>query len=261
MSRSIPLFKSHYSLGRSSLTLEKAGASSPSEPDSIIDLALNNKLNRVFLVEDGMSSFLEAYSHCKAAKLSLSYGVRVSCCSDLLEKSEESLKKTCKLVIMIRNTQGYRRMVKIFTSACLKGFYYEPRVDFQLLKQHWSEDDLQMCIPFYDSFLYCNLFTFATCVPDFSFAKPVFFIEDNELWIDEHLRNKVEEYCKANKFETLNTQSVYYNRREDFKTYLTFRCINKRTALEKPEIEHMTSDSFCLDNWKERNGVSIQKTT
>jgi DNA polymerase-3 subunit alpha len=260
MSRYLPVFKSHYSLGRSILTLEKAGSSSPSEPDSIIDLALENKINRVFLVEDGMSSFLEAYSNCKAAKLGLVYGVRISFTNNMLEKNEDSLKTTCKFVILIKNLQGYRRMVKIFTAACLQGFYWEPRADFKLLKQHWS-DDLQLCVPFYDSFLYKNLFTFATCVPDFSFAKPVFFIEENELWVDEHLKEKIKEYCVANEFETLNTQSIYYNKKADFKNYLTFRCINNRTTLEKPEIEHMSSDSFCLDNWKDKNGVSIQQTT
>ena len=42
-------------------------------------------------------------------------------------------------------------------------------------------------------------------------------------------------------------------RKKDFKAYLTFRCINKRSTLDKPELEHMTSNEFCMESWKEKN--------
>ena len=45
MSEVVPLFKSHYSLGRSILTLEKAGETAENYPDSIIDIVKNNKFN------------------------------------------------------------------------------------------------------------------------------------------------------------------------------------------------------------------------
>ena len=58
----IPLFKSHYSLGRSILTLEDKDEKDD-YPDSIIQICKENKMKELYLVEDNMSSFLEAYSN------------------------------------------------------------------------------------------------------------------------------------------------------------------------------------------------------
>ena len=73
----IPLFKSHYSLGRSILTLEDK-PERDGYPDSIIQIAKQNKLKEIFLVEDNMSSFLEAYTNCKNNNIKLNYGLRIS---------------------------------------------------------------------------------------------------------------------------------------------------------------------------------------
>jgi len=48
----LPLFKSHYSIGKSILTLDKAGTSSKEGSSSIVDIAKDNKLEQIFLVED-----------------------------------------------------------------------------------------------------------------------------------------------------------------------------------------------------------------
>ena len=48
----------------------------------------------------------------------------------------------------------------------------------------------------------------------------------------------------------------FYNKMEDFKAYLTFRCIGvmgKRATLNKPNLDHMCSDKFCLESWKVSN--------
>lgn len=249
----LPLFKSHYSLGRSTLTLDPEKSSKDNGPDSIIDLALTNNLKEVILVDDSISGFLEAYKSCSAAKLQLIFGLRISFCPDVKVKSDEELKNTCKFIIFAKNTNGYKRLIKISTLAFREeNFYYESRLDFKILKELWSEEDLQLGVPFYDSFLFKNLFTFSTFVPDFSYAKPIFFTEDNDLPFDARLAAKVEEY-KAN-YEVIPAKSIYYAKRDDFLAYLTFRCINNRTTLDKPELDHMTSTEFCLEAWKEVNG-------
>jgi DNA polymerase-3 subunit alpha len=247
--QTIPLFKSHYSIGKSILTLEKEETSTTTEADSIIDLALKHKLKDVVLVEDSMSGFLEAYTNCKAAKLNLIFGLRITVCNQITEKNDESLTKQAKYIIFVKNHNGYKRLIKIFTKGNLEGFYYEPRVDFNTLKENWSDEDLMLAIPFYDSFLFKNVLRFSTCTPDFSFAKPVFFLEDNDTMFDEIARKRVKEYCSINGYETVEAQTVYYAEKKDFPAYLTFRCINNRSTLSKPDLDHFTSDCFCLEQW------------
>lgn len=250
--KSIPLFKSHYSIGKSILTLENQEEEKPDYPSSIISIAKRKKLKTVFLVEDGMSGFLEAYKNCEEEKIKLIFGLRVTVCENAEEKNKESLQKECKYVIIAKNQEGYKRLIKISSAASCEGFYYQPRTDLKTVAKYWDSKDLQLCVPFYDSFLFNNALTFAICFPDFSFTNPVFFLEDNDLPFDHIVKSKVTKYCEENNFETLPTKSVYYENRKDFKAYATFRCINNRSTLENPKFDHLCSNEFSFESWKEQ---------
>jgi hypothetical protein len=113
----------------------------------------------------------------------------------------------------------------------------------------WS-NDLLLAIPFYDSFLYNNKYTDSQCVPDFSFTEPVFFIEDNDVLLDKDMGERVLEFCSG-KYETVQTKSIYYKNRKDFAAYLTFRCINGRTTVDKPNFDGMCSSEFCYESYSE----------
>lgn len=247
----VPIFKSHYSLGRSILTLEKEGASVDDGPDSIVDIAKENEFEEVFLVDDCMGGFLEAYSNLKEAGVKLVFGVRLTVCEDLSIKNEDSINTSSKYVIFCRNKEGYKRLIKIYSQAAKEGFYYEPRTDFDQLKESWSNDDLILGVPFYDSFIYYNNFTSRNCIPNFSFCDPLFLTEDNKLPFDKILSSLVNNYARGCKYEIKASKSIYYKSKSDFKAYLTFRCINNRSTLEKPELNNMCSDTFCLESWKE----------
>jgi len=247
----IPLFKSHYSLGRSILTLEDK-SERDEYPDSVIQIAKQNKLKEIFLVEDNMSSFLEAYTNCKNNNIKLNYGLRISATESMNDKTDESRNKNSKIILFFKNKKGYESLTKLFSTAAKDGFYYEPRLDYSILKQNWS-DDLILAIPFYDSFIFNNTLKNSICVPQFDFTKPVIFIENNDLPFDLIIKDKMLSFAKENKLEIFNTKSIYYNSRKDFKTYLTFRCINNRSVLNKPEIEHMSSNEFCFESWENEN--------
>jgi len=250
----LPFFKSHYSIGKSILTLDKFGSSSEDGSTSIIDLAKNNNLKQVFLVEENMTSFLDAFTNFNSVKIPFFYGLRIELCPDINEKSEESISKSSKIIIFAKNGQGYKNLIKIFSLASTKGFYYVPRIDEKSLTSLWNNNDLALCVPFYDSFLFKNVMTYSICCPELSFTKPIFTLEDNNLPFDQIVKEKVEKYC-SNKFEIINVKSIYYNLKEDFKAYLTFRCINNRTTLNKPNLEHMSSDEFSFESWKQVNNL------
>ena len=87
-------------------------------------------------------------------------------------------------------------------------------------------------------------------MPDFSFAEPIFFVEDNDVLLDKDMQERVLDFC-ADKYETVKTKSIYYKDREDFSAYLTFRCINGRTTVDKPNFDGMCSPEFCYESWRE----------
>lgn len=255
MDKLIPLFKSHYSIGRSILTLNEPDDVKSNGPDSIIDICIKNDLEKFFLIEDGMAGFLQAYTNAKENKLHLIYGLRLTVCQDIEEKSEESRSNSCKYVLVAKTSEGYSRLIKIYSVAAKKGFYYEPRADFDLLRENWSDKDLSLCVPFYDSFIFKNVLTTSMAVPEFNFTSPIFFLEDNDLPFDTLVADAVNSFVTTgNKRETVRTKSIYYKDKKDFKSYLTFRCINNRSSLEKPNLDHMCSNEFCLESWGGLNG-------
>ena len=168
----LPLFKSHYSIGKSILTLDKAGSSSKEGSSSIVDIAKENKLEQVFLVEENMSSFLDAFKNFGSIKTPFFYGLRLDLCPDINDKTEESLKKSSKIIIFAKNGNGYKKLIKIFSIAATNGFYYTPRIDEKTLTDEWDETSLKLCVPFYDSFLFNNTMSYSLCCPELKFTSP-----------------------------------------------------------------------------------------
>ena len=245
----VPLFKSHYSIGRSILSLKSPDSVSEDGADSIIDICVKNNLKSFFLVDDSMSGFLEAYSNAKSNKLKLVFGLRISVCNDLNRKDQESLKEECKYVIFAKNVRGYEKLIKIYSQASKDGFYYRPRTDFKNLDKLWDNEDLRLSVPFYDSFIYKNRLCGSSCsLPPKNYDLD-FFVENNSLPFDNLLETRVKE-ASGN---IVPTQSIYYKDKSHFKSYLTFRAIDKRTTLSKPNLDHMGSDEFCFESWKEKN--------
>ena len=249
----IPIFKSHYSLGRSILTLEHPDSMIEGGPDSIVSLAKDNDLKEVFLVDHNMSGFLQAYKNLKDNDIKLIFGLRLNVCADMSEKSEEELQKTFKYMFLSKTTEGYKKLIKISTEASRNGFYYEPRIDFKTLKKYWNDKDLMLVVPFYDSFLFKNTLCNSICIPDFTFAKPTFLLEDNDLPFDKIVQDKVKEYTDKNNFDLEAAKSIFYAKEKDFKAYITFRCINNRTSLNKPNLDHMCSNKFSFETWQKKS--------
>lgn len=256
----IPLFKSHYSTGKSILTLRPRGESKPNEADSIVDIAVDHGISEVFLVEDNMSSFLEAYTNLSAENIKLNFGLRLTVCNDLNEKTPESLVTESKIIVFAPNYKAYEALIKINDTASKDGFYYVPRTDYKHLRQAYENcRDLIFCIPFYDSFIHANSLQNKKCVVQFGNINPVFMLEDNDLPFDDIIAEKVLEYnLNDAPKDIINVKTCYYKNRKDFDAYMTFRCISKRTSLDKPNLEHMCSSEFSFESYAEAVNVEVK---
>lgn len=250
MSKVLPLFKSHFSISKSILTLDVK--EKENGPRSIIKLVQQYNIKLPFLIEDNFSSFLEAYTNFKEIDQHFVYGIRLTFCADVNDKSEESINTECKYVILFNNTQGYYDFIKIWNRAATDWFYYIPRADFSNIKPLWT-NNLTLAVPFYDSFLFNNNMTCKNCIPSTEIVPEVYFLEKNDLPFDQNIANIVRKYAQDS--EIVETQSIYYEKPDDFLPYLTMRCIGKRSVITKPQLDHMSSDSFNLINWKNRCGV------
>ncbi len=248
----IPLFKSTYSIGKSILTLNEPSKTKDGGPDSIISIAVENKLDKLFLVEDSMIGFMDAHKRCEENGIQLIFGIRIGCCND--RNNEESQKESShKIVIMAKNDDGIRKLTQIYSVANQESAGF---CDSAMLESLWDDSCLKLCVPFYDSFIYMNHFIGSKCVPDFKFTKPTMLIEDNDLPFDELITEKVVKYAQQNDLRMEQVKSIYYKKRSDFEAWQAYKCIcnrsfGKQQSLSNPNLSHCGSDSFCWEAFEE----------
>jgi DNA polymerase III alpha subunit len=251
----IPVFASHYSIGRSILTLDDSDEIRDNYPVSICALVKKFGLKEVFLAETSMSGFIQAFSNIEKAGALLRFGYKVVVCNDVHQKDDGSFLGENKVIVWARNTKGYHDLTRLYSHSSTEGFYYENRTDWQNLQKYWTEN-LALGVPFYDSFLFKNALTFANIVPNFGHIKPTFFLESKGLPFDHIIENKVTNYAQNNNLPTQRVDSIFYYKKKDFLAYLTARAINKRASINAPNLEHMSVDTFSFESWTERQGIS-----
>ena len=253
-----PLFKSHFSIGKSILTLDSPKDSENTDSaDSVFSIVKDSSLDKVVLVEDSFMGFLQAMKVSKDISKQLVFGVRLDICEDLSSKEENKKKiPTHKVIVFPKNAEGCKLLNSIYTACKTK---HDGLLDLNLLKSMWSKKNLSLAVPFYDSFIYYNIMSFNSWMVDLSFASPTFFIESNGLPFDSTIAEAVENYCKANKFPTEKTQSIYYKNKSDFSAYVAYKLICSRNSfagrelsLEKPNMDHLCSDEFCWESYLEK---------
>ena len=259
----LPMFKSHYSIGKSILTLEKPADKKSKKyvagqySSSIFDLLIDNNVDTLVLVEDNLSGLLQASEQCQSSKIKLVLGLRIDVTDDMDQKDEASYNKRAKYIVFATKPSGYKNLIKIASESASRGFYYSPCIDFKTLKKLWDKT-FRLVVPFYDSFIYNNTFCSYLHVPDIQFTQPTFLVEDNDLPFDDELKYRVTNYCATNGHVVFPAQSIFYPRAEDFEAYVSFRCIhhrgtNQKSTLDKPELDHMGSDQFNFEKWFNRN--------
>ncbi len=63
----------------------------------------------------------------------------------LADKEAQIDNRWSRLVLLAKNENGYKNLIKLVTTSHLEGFYYKPRIDHELIKKH--KQDLIAIIP------------------------------------------------------------------------------------------------------------------
>lgn len=248
----LPLFKSHFSIGKSILTLDDPKKVTEGGSDSIFKIAKDNNLKQIILVEDTLIGFFEAYKRSKEMGIQLIFGLRISMRNSALPEDSQS---EHKVIVFAKDSDGCKLLNKIYSRAFCTNTGFLDYID---LKELWNDEHLKLAIPFYDSFIYINNFAFGNAVPDISFTKPSLFLENNALALDHLLEEKVNEFATNNDIPVVKVRTIYYNKKADVKAFMTYKIIcnrsfGKERSLEKPELPHFCSDKFSFEAWKEEN--------
>lgn len=255
MTDTIPLFSTAASLKQGGIfSVEKAGYLGKLQrkrgPVSLCDLAKQEGLKRLHMVDDRFVNFFSAYRNLKEVGCDLTFGLKLNVCEDMADKSDASLKTESRVVVFMASGAGYLPLCAIYSKAATEGFYYAPRIDWKTLSALWS-DQLMLTLPFYSSFLARNTLTFSSIVPTLPAAPTLLREVDQQLPFDSLLDEAVDRYAAATSAPIQRVKTCYYRNREDAKAFQVWRCILGRKTFDKPNMDHMHSREFCWQAYKE----------
>jgi len=82
-----------------------------------------------------MYGAVEFYNACKKAGITPVIGCEVYICQNRFEK-QGAAREYSHLILLCENNTGYRNLMKLVSAGFTEGFYYKPRIDYELLRQH-----------------------------------------------------------------------------------------------------------------------------
>ncbi len=109
-----------------------------SKIDDLLDYVKELGMDSVAITDHGnIYGAVEFYKKAKAKGIKPIIGCEIYLSYEKMSEKRPNIdQKRYHLILLVKNEQGYKNLVKLITKAHLEGFYYRPRIDEELLAQH-----------------------------------------------------------------------------------------------------------------------------
>jgi len=106
--------------------------------DALLDEVKKYKMPALALTDHGvMYGAIEFYQKAKEQGIKPIIGTEVYIAPNGMKNKRPKIDENpYHLVLLAKNQEGYRNLIKLTTQAHLEGFYYKPRIDHDLLSQY-----------------------------------------------------------------------------------------------------------------------------
>jgi len=227
----IPLFKSTFSIGRSLLRVE-----------DLVDIAQSGDVKKMILVEDNFYGFRvinEAFLH---AEIPMVYGLKIPVVQSSITE------KTSKLIFFPKNNKGVHVVRKLYTKC-----FTSVGECLNLSDLGEGElDDVSIGVPFYDSYVFNNIFHFGMC--------DLFLDKYDHFYIEESNNHpfdfQISAALKKLKVKTEKCKSIYYRNKDDFEAFQMYKAVCNRKqgrvpTFSNPRLNDFSSNEFCYESYLE----------
>ena len=103
----------------------------------LVKYAVENELPAIAITDHGvMYSAIEFYEKAKEAGINPLIGCEFYVHNGELSEKDASNNPLWHLILIAKDAQGYKNLIKLVSTAWCDGFYYKPRINFEILKQH-----------------------------------------------------------------------------------------------------------------------------
>ena len=109
-----------------------------SQIDPLVKKAAAKKMPALALTDHGnLHAAVEFYKKCQAAEIKPIIGVEAYIAARKHTDKEPNVdSKRFHLTLLSKNNKGYSNLIKLVSKAALDGYYYKPRMDHDMLREH-----------------------------------------------------------------------------------------------------------------------------
>ena len=205
-------------------------------------------MNSLAITDHGvMYGCIEFYKECKKAGIKPIIGCEVYVC----ENRTVHHKGYYHLILLAENNKGYENLCKIVSIGFSEGFYYKPRVDYEVLEQyHEGIICLSGCIVGEVSKKILAGEDAKTSILRYQniFGKDNFFLEIQNHYLPEEQKayGGIIRLAKELNIPLVLTNDVHYINREDYVTQEIAACIKRNTKLDFNNRQGLNDDYYYL---------------
>ncbi|MGI5818008.1 MAG: DNA polymerase III subunit alpha [Armatimonadota bacterium] len=205
-----------------------------------------------------MYGAIDFYKECKAAGVRPIIGCEFYVAPRTRFDRENRDRSAHHLVLLAENNEGYRNLVALASRASLEGFYYNPRIDLELLSEHneglicltacpqgelaklVAGDDMGGARQFVEQYRQM-------------FGENNFFIEiqDHDLEIEREVTPGLLQIAEEMGVPLVATNDVHYLNRDDHRYQDVLLCIGTNKCVHEQERLRMDTEQFHLKSPEE----------
>lgn len=178
------------------------------------------------------------------------------------EKVHDIDNKTSHLILLAENQRGYKNLIKLVSAGYIDGFYYKPRIDFEMLKEH-SEGiiALSACI--------AGEVPKALLRGDYDEAKKIalkyaevlgkdnYFLEIQDHGLSEQKRiiPDMLRLSEETGIGLVATNDIHYLKKEDAKYQDVLMCIQMEKKVDDPDRMKFETEEFYIKSPEEMTSL------
>lgn len=221
----------------------------------LIEVAKKNGMENLALTDNGnLYGAIEFYKECKSAGIKPIIGVDAYIAGRTrFDKQAGVDKERFRVVLLAKNYAGYKNLLKLVSDSHLEGFYYKPRIDFEIMEKY-SDGLIAL------SSSWSGDIASAVRAKNFDKARELvdkykkiygenFYIELT--LVDKVFMRELYEFAIENKVHTVASQDVYYINKEDREAKNTLMAV-----MQGHEVKDKNSTAFGDENEEDLSFVS-----
>ncbi|MCF7795021.1 DNA polymerase III subunit alpha [Patescibacteria group bacterium] len=224
--------------------------------DELVKRAKDQGSPAVAITDHGnLYGAIEFYQTCKKEGIKPIIGVEAYLAkASRLDKNTREDARSFHLVLLAKNNTGYHNLIKLVTKAHLEGFYYKPRIDWELLeKYHEGVIALSACLggEISQLILAGELKKAKERIIEYRdlFGKENYYLEimdHPQLDGQEEVNKQLIKFSKELNVSLVATNDVHYLKKEDDEAQDILLCLQNKKKREDTDRMSMLGEDYSM---------------